>query len=92
MILTALALGIAIATVAAPALAEPGDGNKTDLGGIEKFLAASDRDTPQIDVGVVAGTDEEARPAWLEQRHENMTEDRGFASESDVDRPTGGDR
>jgi hypothetical protein len=73
-ILMALALGISVAAFAAPALAEP-DGNKTDLGTIDKFLARSDRDTPQIGVGVVAGSDEPHRPAWLEQRYENM-EDR----------------
>ncbi len=66
-ILMALALGISVAAFAAPALA----GEMVDAG-IEKFLAQSDRDTPQINVGVVAGTDEPSRPAWLEQRYDNM--------------------
>ncbi len=72
MILMALALGISLAAVASPALAEP-DGNKTDLGTIDRFLAQSDRDTPQIGVGVVAGSDEpQHRPAVQEQRYENQ--------------------
>lgn len=65
-ILMALALGISVAAIASPARA----GDTTDLG--DKFLAQADRDTPQINVGVVAGTDEPHRPAWLEQRYENM--------------------
>ena len=70
MILMALALGISISAIASPVLADTGD-DKVDRG-IEKVLAQSDRDTPQINVGVVAGTDEPHRPAWLEQRYENQ--------------------
>ncbi len=70
MILMALALGISIAAIASPVLADTGD-DKVDQG-IDKVLASSDRDTPQINVGVVAGTDEPHRPAWLEQRYENQ--------------------
>jgi hypothetical protein len=69
MILMALALGISISAIASPVLADEGD--KVDRG-IDKVLAQSDRDTPQINVGVVAGTDEPHRPAWLEQRYENQ--------------------
>jgi hypothetical protein len=71
VILMALALGISIAAIASPVLAEP-DGNKTDLGTIDRFLARSDRATPQINVGVVAGSDEPQRPAVQEQRYENQ--------------------
>ena len=67
VILMALALGISISAIASPALA----GDKVDYG-IEKFLAQSDSDAPQLNVGVVAGSDEPHRPAWLEQRYENM--------------------
>ncbi len=70
MILMALALGISISAIASPVLADTGD-DKVDQG-IDKVLASSDRDTPQINVGVVAGTDEPHRPAWLEQRYENQ--------------------
>ena len=70
-ILVALALGISVAAIASPALAETGDGNKTDLGTIDRILSQSDRDTPQISVGVVAGSDEHG-PAWQEQRYENL--------------------
>ncbi len=69
-ILLALALSISISAVASPALADTGD-DKVDRG-IEKIVAQSDRDTPQINVGVVAGTDEPHRPMWLEQRYENQ--------------------
>ncbi len=69
-ILMALALGISIAAVASPAFAEPSD-DKVDRG-IEKVLAQSDSGAPQLNVGVVAGSDEPHRPAWLEQRYENM--------------------
>jgi hypothetical protein len=69
-ILMALALGISIAAVASPALAEPSD-DKVDRG-IEKVLAQSDSGAPQLNVGVVAGSDEPHRHAWLEQRYENM--------------------
>jgi len=72
-ILMTLALGISVAAVASPALADPEpDGNKTDLGTIERLLARSDRDTPQINVGVVAGSDEPQRPAAQRQRYENQ--------------------
>ena len=72
MILLALVLGISVAAVASPALAEP-DGNKTDLGTLDQFLGRSDRDTPQISVGVVAGSDElQPLPAVQEQRYENQ--------------------
>jgi hypothetical protein len=71
-ILMALALGISVAAIASPALAERGDGNKTDLGTIDQVLAQSDRDTPQIGVSVVAGSDEPHGPAWQVQRYENM--------------------
>ncbi len=73
-ILMTLALGISVAAVVSPALADPAepDGNKTDLGTIERFLARSDRDTPQINVGVVAGSDEPQRTAVQEQRYENQ--------------------
>ena len=70
VILMALALGISISAIASPALAEPNE-DKVDRG-IEKFLAQSDSDAPQLNVGVVAGSDEPHRPAWLEQRYENM--------------------
>ena len=68
MILMALALGISISAIASPALAEPSD-DKVDRG-IEKVLAQTDRDTPQIGVGVVVGSDE-SRPAVQVQRDEN---------------------
>ncbi len=73
-ILMTLALGISVAAVASPALADPAepDGNKTDLGTIEQLLARSDRDTPQINVGVVAGSGEPQRPVVQEQRYENQ--------------------
>ena len=71
-ILMALALGISVASVASPALAERGDGNKTDLGTIDRILTQSERDTPQISVGVVAGSDQPHGPALQEQRYENM--------------------
>ena len=74
-ILMALALGISVAVVASPALGDPAepDGNKTDLGTLDQFLARADRDTPQISVGVVAGSDElQPLPAVQEQRHENQ--------------------
>ena len=72
MILVALALGISVAAVASPALAEP-DGNKTYLGTIDQFLGRFNRDTPQISVGVVAGSDElQPLPAVQEQRYENQ--------------------
>lgn len=70
MILMALAFGISAAAIASPALAEPGD-DKVDRG-IEQVLAQSDRDTPQIGVSVVAGSDEPHRPAVQEQRYENQ--------------------
>ncbi len=70
MILMALALGISISAIASPVFADQGD-DKVDQG-IDKILAQPDRDTPQISVGVVAGTDEPHRPAWLEQRYENQ--------------------
>ena len=82
MILMALALGISVAAVASPALAAPDetDGNRTDLGTIEKILAQSGRETPQVNVGVVAeqvdlgavaGSD--AQPTWLQQmRYDNQ--------------------
>jgi hypothetical protein len=70
LILMALALGISISAIASPALAEPSE-DKVDRG-IEKVLAQSDSDAPQLNVGVVAGSDEPHRPAWLEQRYENM--------------------
>lgn len=68
-ILLALALGISISAAASPALAEPGD-DKVDRG-IEKVVALADH-APQIDVAVVAGSDEPHRPAVQEQRYENM--------------------
>ncbi len=72
-ILMALALGISVAAVASPALAAPNepDGNRTDLGTVEKILAQSDRDTPQVGVGVVAGSDEQ-RPLVQQWRYENQ--------------------
>jgi hypothetical protein len=73
MILMALTLGISVAAVASPALAAPDetDGNRTDLGTVEKILAQSDRDTPQIGVSVVAGSDEQ-RPLVQQWRYENQ--------------------
>ena len=73
MILMALALGISVAAVASPALAAPdeADGNKTDLGTVEKILVQSDRDTPQVGVGVVAGSDEQ-RPLVQQWRDANQ--------------------
>ena len=68
-ILMALALGISISAIASPALAEPSE-DKVDRG-IEKFLALTDRDTPQIGVGVVAGSDE-PRPVVQQLREENQ--------------------
>lgn len=70
-ILMALALGISVAAVASPALAEP-DGNKTDLGTIDRVLAQADREIPQIGVGVVAGSDETHSSAWQQMRYENQ--------------------
>ena len=68
----ALALGISVAAVASPALAAPeGDGNNADLGTVEKILAQSDRDTPQVGVGVVAGSDEPL-PLVQQWRYENQ--------------------
>lgn len=72
MILIALALGISISAIASPVLADTGD-DKVDYG-IDKALAQPDRDTPQINVGVIAGTDEPHRSVWLEQRYENQGE------------------
>jgi hypothetical protein len=70
-ILLALALGISISAIASPALAESGD-DKVDRG-IDKIIAQSDRDLPQISVGVVAGSDEPQRPGvYQEQRYENQ--------------------
>lgn len=70
-ILLALALGISISAIASPALAESGD-DKVDRG-IDKIVAQSERDLPQIGVGVVAGSDEPQRPAvYQEQRYENQ--------------------
>ena len=73
MILMALALGISVAAVASPALAAPAepDGNRTDLGTIDQILAQSDHDTPQVGVGVVAGSDEQ-RPLVQQWRYENQ--------------------
>jgi hypothetical protein len=69
--LLALVLGISISAIASPALAESGD-DKVDRG-IDQILAQSDRDTPQIGVGVVAGSDEPQRPGvYQEQRYENQ--------------------
>jgi hypothetical protein len=72
MILMALALGISISAIASPVLADTGD-DKVDYV-IDKVLAQSDGDTPQINAGAIAGTDEPHRPAWLEQRYENQGE------------------
>ena len=74
MILVALTLGISVAAVASPALAGPAepDGNRTDLGTLERILAQSDRDTPQIGVSVVAGSDNEQRPLVQQWRYENQ--------------------
>jgi hypothetical protein len=70
MILMALALGISTSAIASPALADQGD-DKVDRG-IDKIFAQPDRETPQINVSIVAGTDEPQRPAWLQQRYENQ--------------------
>lgn len=70
-ILMALLLGISVGAIASPALAESDD-NKTDLGSIDRILAQADRDTPQISVGVVAGSEEPHGPVWQELRYENM--------------------
>jgi len=60
-----------IGQLTSPALAESSE-DKVDRG-IEKFLAQSDRDTPQISVRVVAGSGEpQHRPVWLELRYENQ--------------------
>lgn len=67
-ILTALFLSMSVAAVASPALAAGEDGR--DLGGDEQFLAPSDRDTPQINVGVVAGSDA-PQPAGQERYEKN---------------------
>lgn len=75
MILTALALGISVAAVASPALAAPAepDGNRTDLGTIDQILAQPDRVTPQIGVGVVAGSGEpQPVPVVQQWRYENQ--------------------
>ena len=72
MILMALVLGISISAIPSPVLADSGD-DKVDYV-IDKVLAQSDGDTPQINVGVTAGTDEPHRPVWLEQRYENQGE------------------
>jgi hypothetical protein len=70
-ILLALALGISISAIASPALAESGD-DKVDRG-IDQILSQSERDLPQISVGVVAGSDEPQRPGvYQEQRYENQ--------------------
>jgi hypothetical protein len=70
-ILLALALGISISAIASPALAESSD-DKVDRG-IDRILAQPERDLPQINVAVVAGSDEPHRPGvYQEQRYENQ--------------------
>ena len=67
VILTALILGLSVAATSAPALAADDAGR--DFGGNDHFVTTTERDTPQINLGVIAGGDEEQAPA-LQERYE----------------------